>query len=66
MYKRQDYKIVTGNTSSLYLPGILIGYAQELQIEANHLTKSGYLVPVVDFNHLDAVLVITTLKETGE
>ena len=63
---QDDYKIVTGNTSSLYLPGILIGYAQELQIDANHLTKSGYLVPVVDFNHLDAVLVITTLKETGE
>lgn len=61
-----DYKIVTGNTSSIFLPGILIGYADSLEIDANHLTKSGYLIPVADFNHLDAVLVITTLKEAGE
>lgn len=61
-----DYKIVTGNTSSIYLPGILIGYVDGLEIDANHLTKSGYLIPVADFEHLDAVLVITTLKEAGE
>ena len=59
------YKIVTSNTSSEYLPGILIGYAEGLEIESNTLTKSGYLIPVVDFAHLDSVLVITTLKETG-
>lgn len=61
-----DYKIVTGNTSSVYMPGILIGYAKDLSIDANHLTKSGYVIPVVDFTHLDSVLVITTLKEAGE
>ena len=61
-----DSKIVTSNTSDLYLPGILIGYARDLSIDANNLTKSGYLVPVVDFTHLDSVLIITTLKETGE
>jgi len=61
-----DYKIVTGNTSSVYLPGILIGYADSLQIDTNNLTKSGYLIPIVDFSHLDSVLVITTLKEAGE
>ena len=61
-----DDKIVTSNTSSVYLPGILIGYAKDLEVDSNSLTKSGYLVPVVDFDHLDSVLVITTLKETGE
>ncbi len=61
-----NYKIVTSNTSSEYLPGILIGYAAELEVDSNNLTKSGYLIPVVDFSHLDSVLVITTLKETGE
>ena len=61
-----DDKIVTSNTSSVYLPGILIGYATGLETDSNSLTKSGYLVPVVDFDHLDSVLVITTLKETGE
>ncbi len=59
------YKIVTGNTSSLYLPGILIGYADGIEVDANNLTKSGYVIPVVDFEHLNSVLVITTLKETG-
>ena len=61
-----DYKIVTSNTSSVYLPGIMIGYAQDLNMDSNSLTKSGYLIPVVDFSHLDSVLVITTLKESGE
>ena len=61
-----NYKIVTSNTSSEYLPGILIGYAADLEVDSNNLTKSGYLIPVVDFSQLDSVLVITTLKETGE
>lgn len=61
-----NYKIVTSNTSSEYLPGILIGYAVDLEVDSNNLTKSGYLIPVVDFSNLDSVLVITTLKETGE
>lgn len=61
----EDYKIVTSNRSSLYLPGILIGYVKNIEVDANALTKSGELVPVVDFTHLDSVLVITQLKETG-
>ena len=61
-----DYKIVTSNTSDLYLPGILIGYAADLEVDANNLTKSGHLIPVVDFTHLDSVLIITTLKDTGD
>ena len=63
---KDDDKIVTSNTSDLYLPGILIGYARELAIDANNLTKSGYLVPVVDFTRLDSVLIITTLKDRGD
>ena len=61
-----DYKIVTSNKSSLYLPGILIGYARDIELDSNSLTKSGYIIPVVDFSHLDTVLVITQLKESGE
>ena len=30
------------------------------------LTKSGKVTPAVDFKHLEEVLVITKLKETGE
>ncbi|QNM05827.1 rod shape-determining protein MreC [Qiania dongpingensis] len=61
-----DDKIVTSNISDKYLPNILIGYAQDIQTDSNNVTKSGYLVPVVDFDHLQTVLVIKTLKVTGE
>lgn len=56
-------KIVTSPISNKYLQGILIGYISELSVDANNLTKSGYITPVVDFEHLQEVLVITDLKE---
>ena len=62
----EDDRIVTSNTSEKYLPGLLIGFVKEIHVDANNLTQSGTLVPVVNFKHLDTVLVITTLKETGE
>lgn len=55
-------KIVTSNVSSKYLPGILIGYAMDISMDPNNLTQSGYLIPVADFDHIQEVLVITTLK----
>ena len=55
-------KVVTSNISEKYLPGILIGYISELNNDANNLTKSGQLTPVVDFRHIQEVLVIRTLK----
>ena len=58
-------QIVTSNISDKYLEGILIGYISEVNDDSNHLTKTGYLVPVVDFAHLQEVLVIKHLKETG-
>ncbi len=61
-----DDKIVTSNTSNLYLPGILIGYATDITLDSNSLTKSGYLIPVVDFSHLDTVLILTTKKTSGQ
>lgn len=59
-------KLVTSNTSSKYLPGILIGYVKDLEMDPNNLSKTGTLIPVVDFSHLDTVLVITDLKENWE
>lgn len=61
-----DDKIVTSNISEKFLPNILIGYASEIKIDNNNVTKSGYLIPVVDFEHLQNVLVIKTLKVTGK
>lgn len=62
---RNGDKIVTSNISGKYLPGILIGYTKDVTTDANNLTQSGYLVPAVDFGHLQEVLVITKKKENG-
>lgn len=57
-------KIVTSHISDKYLPGILIGYISSITVDSNNLTKSGLITPAVDFEHLEAVLVITQLKQT--
>ncbi|MBQ9135897.1 MAG: rod shape-determining protein MreC [Lachnospiraceae bacterium] len=59
-------KIVTSDISDKYLPGILIGYIGEINLDSNKLTKSGTVIPAVDFEHLDEVLVILELKHMPE
>jgi rod shape-determining protein MreC len=59
-------KIVTSNISDKYLPGILIGYISTINQDANNLTKSGYITPAVDFEHLEEVLVILETKQMPE
>ncbi len=56
-------KVVTSYVSAKYHKGILIGYVNELETDANNLTRSGTLIPAVDFEHLSTVLVITDLKQ---
>lgn len=56
-------KIVTSNISDRYLPGIAIGFINSIEKDPNNLTKSGTLTPVVDFEHIDTVLVIKQMKE---
>lgn len=62
----EDTVLVTSNVSDRYLPGILIGYARDVEVDANQLTLSGHIVPKVDFSGLKDVLVIMTTKQTGE
>ena len=59
-------QVVTSNISDKYLPGILIGYVQTIQLDANNLTSSGTITPAVDFEHLEEVLVILEKKKTEE
>lgn len=70
MEKDDDIKdgdmIVTSNISGKFLPGILIGYATDITVDySDNLTKSGYVIPVAQFDRLQEVLVITDLKDTG-
>ena len=58
-------RIVTSDISDKFLKGILIGYIDEVEMDSNNLTKTGYLVPVVDFAHIHEVLVIKELKDKG-
>ena len=55
-------KVVTSHISDKYLPNILIGTIHTINRDSNNLTKSGYLTPAVDFEHLEDVLVITDRK----
>lgn len=59
-------KVVTSDISDRYLPGISIGYISAIETDSNNLTKSGRITPLVDFEHLDVVLIITQLKEKAE
>ena len=58
--------VCTSNISDKYLPGILIGYVEALEVDSSGLTKSGTVAPVVDFNHLNDVLIILETKETSD
>lgn len=55
-------RIVSANISSKYLPNLLIGYATEVEVNDNQLSKSGYVIPVTDFSNLTEVFVIKRLK----
>lgn len=59
----EGFEVVTSHISDKYLQGILIGYAYNIEVDSSGMTKQAYLKPVVDFEHLEDVLVITTLKE---
>ncbi|MCD7709315.1 MAG: rod shape-determining protein MreC [Clostridiales bacterium] len=58
--------VVTSYVSDQYQQGLLIGYIYEIEDDPNNLTKSGTITPVVDFEHLQNVLVITAVKNSGE
>ena len=58
--------VVTSYVSDQYQQGILIGYIASIESDSNKLTKSGTITPVVDFEHVENVLVILDTKETGD
>lgn len=55
-------ELVTSHVSNKFLPGLLIGYISEIEMDANNLTQSAKCIPVVDFKNLQEVLVILDLK----
>ena len=59
-------QLVTSHISDRYLPDIPIGYIVDVTSDSNKLTKTGYLATIVDFEHLEKVLVIKELKDYSE
>lgn len=59
---KEGDRIVTSNISSVFLPGLFIGYAADISVDSNRVTRSGYLIPAAQFDTLQEVLVITQLK----
>ncbi|MDY3122105.1 rod shape-determining protein MreC [Suipraeoptans intestinalis] len=56
-------QVVTSHVSNRFLQGLFIGYISEIKVDANNLTRSGYITPAVDFSRLQEVLVITSTKQ---
>ncbi len=57
-------KVVTSNVSTKFLKGILIGYISDVTVDSNNLTKSGTIIPAVNFDDIQEVFVIKQLKQT--
>ena len=60
---KENSEIVTSHISDKYLQGILVGYIQNIQVDSSNMTKTAYLIPAVDFERLDEVLIVTELKD---
>lgn len=58
-------RIVTSNISDKYLKGLPIGTVYEVTDDSNNLTKTGKIIPTVDFRYIHEVLVIHELKKTA-
>lgn len=58
----ENAEIVTSHISDKYHQGILVGYAVDIKIDSSNMAKKAKLIPAVDFEHLETVLIITELK----
>ncbi len=56
-------EVVTSHISPNFLEGITIGYISDIKLDASNMTKTAYLTPVVDFERLEEVLIITESNE---
>lgn len=54
-------EIVTSNLSDIYPSGIAIGYVTEITPANSGLTKHAIVKPMVNFDNIETVLIITTL-----
>ncbi len=58
-------ELFTSSISSLYPPGLSVGYVSDINIDKNN-ERSAIVAPIVDFNNLHTVLVINENFTTAE
>ncbi len=56
-------ELFTSSISSLYPPGLSVGYVSDINIDKNN-ERSAIVAPIVDFNNLHTVLVINKVFST--
>lgn len=59
-------EVVTSHVSDKFLQGLSVGYVKDIVSDESAQTKTAHLVPAVDFDQLENVLVITQLKDNSE
>ena len=59
-------EVVTSHVSDKFLQGLSVGYVKDIVEDPATLTKTAHLTPVVSFDQLENVLVITQLKDSTE
>ena len=59
-------EVVTSHVSDKFLQGLSVGYIKDIEEDPATLTKKAHLTPVVAFDQLQTVLIITQLKDSTE
>ncbi len=59
-------EVVTSHVSDKYLQGLSVGYIKDIKEDPSTLSKTAHLTPVVSFDQLETVLIITQLKDSTE
>lgn len=63
---KEGDEIVTSHISNKFLQGLSLGYVKDVTNDPSKLTQTAHLTPIVDFDQLENVLVITQLKDSSE
>ena len=59
-------EVVTSHVSDKFLQGLSVGYIKDIKEDPSTLSKTAHLTPVVSFDQLETVLIITQLKDSTE
>lgn len=59
-------EVVTSHVSDKFLQGLSVGYVKDIVTDESAQSKTAHLIPAVNFDQLENVLIITQLKDNSE